>query len=132
MHGTDQALRRRQAHRLRDRKGATADPGVQLAGAEASVGGVTGTGANDAGCLAGYFCLYTQSFGNGVKFSLRQCRVYALSHWNGVGSFTNNNTHGAPAQLLDRNYNVIYTSYPFEYVPRFDFAPVWYVRACLW
>ncbi|ROP31234.1 hypothetical protein [Couchioplanes caeruleus] len=109
-------------------------PGAAIAGphdnANATVSGVSGVDANDAGCATGFFCLYTQGWQNGIKFNLYHCRTYSLNNWNGVGSFKNNNTGGAQAQFLDRNYRVIRTSTPVESVDNFDFSPVWYVRAC--
>jgi hypothetical protein len=77
---------------------AFAGPNDNKNGAVIGVGGVD---PNNAGCPPGYFCLYTGGNGNGVEFKLYECRTYALNNWNGIGSYTNNNTGGSPAQFLD-------------------------------
>lgn len=109
-----------------------ATPTPALAGSNdtksGTVTGVPGVDPNNAGCLPGCFCLYTGGNGTGIEFKPYNCQVYSLNS----GSYTNENTGGSPAQFLDENFNIIHTSYPFEFVAQHDFRAVWFVRACLW
>jgi hypothetical protein len=97
--------------------------------ANARVSGVTPRPASE-GCPAGNFCLYTGPEWSGRVFRLFYCQEYALSRWNGYGSWYNNNTGGARAQILNSSRISIYDTDPGDSHPAYDFEPAWYVRAC--
>lgn len=97
----------------------------------ASVAGVA-AGSPSEGCGVGYFCLYTGSSFTGRVYRLYNCKTYSLSGWNGVGSWLNNNSGGAHAQIQDRNHRTITDTDPTNnwYNGGYDFKPAWFVRAC--
>ena len=112
-----------------------------------------GVGPNGEGCDArtccpsGYFCIFTGPYFTGTEYALYHCKNYPLRHWNGIGSYVNNNTGGSPAYLLDANGGRIVQEFGLgaaiptlestgygvsdgAFNPYYDFVPVWYVRAC--
>jgi hypothetical protein len=53
------------------------------------------------GCPAGNFCLYTGPEWSGRVFRLFHCQEYALSRWNGYGSWYNNDTGGGTGDRVE-------------------------------
>jgi hypothetical protein len=89
------------------------------------------TPAAAADCPSGNLCLFTGTDFTGTQYNIYRCDTYALSNWEGYGSWINNQTPGTRAQFLDENRNVIYTT-PGAYSASssYNWTPVWYVRSC--
>ncbi len=82
-------------------------------------------------CSYEYFCMYRGQNGTGDRLALYNCRDYALSDWEGLGSWWNNQTPGTRAQLKDQNRNVVTTTLPASsYNPSYNWTPIWYVKPC--
>jgi hypothetical protein len=96
---------------------------------DASVAGVAGKPAT-AGCPAGNFCLYTEANFGGSVYQLYRCQSYKLANWNGVGSWKNNNTGGAQAQILGKTGNQLVNTGPGNTNSTFNWNPAWFVKAC--
>jgi hypothetical protein len=112
-----------------------AAPSAAMAGPNdnnnASVAGVSAGNPND-GCGVGYFCLYTGPTYTGRVFRLFHCQTYSLANWNGVGSWINNNSGGAHAQIQGQSHNTITDTDPVNnwFNGSYDMKPAWYVKAC--
>ncbi|MCQ8770437.1 peptidase inhibitor family I36 protein [Streptomyces telluris] len=109
-------------------------PQAQQAGlphAEAGQGSVPGERQVQADCPAQNFCMFSGTSFTGSQFNLYRCDTYALSNWEGHGSWINNQAPGTRAQFLDQNSNVIYTT-PGAYSASSsqDWTPVSYIRNC--
>ncbi|MEE1753652.1 peptidase inhibitor family I36 protein [Streptomyces sp. SP18CS02] len=84
-----------------------------------------------ADCPAQNFCMFTGTNFTGAQFNLYRCGSYALSNWNGYGSWINNQTPGTRARFQDQNRSTIYTT-PGAYSASssYNWSPVWYVIPC--
>ncbi|MGK5640144.1 peptidase inhibitor family I36 protein [Streptomyces sp. URMC 126] len=93
--------------------------------------GLAATPAAAADCPSQNLCLFTGPDFTGTQFNIYRCDTYALSNWEGYGSWINNQSPGTRAQFLDQNKNVVYTT-PGAYsaASSYDWTPVWYVRNC--
>ncbi|MCX4822644.1 hypothetical protein OG883_22640 [Streptomyces sp. NBC_01142] len=92
---------------------------------------LTSAAGTRAACPYENFCMWTGTGFTGTQYNLWQCQTYALSNWNGPGSWSNNQTPGTRARFLDRYRNTIYTT-PGAYANNgnYNWAPVWYVVPC--
>ncbi|MEY9855421.1 hypothetical protein ABH935_001025 [Catenulispora sp. GAS73] len=93
------------------------------------------TAAGDGSdCHSGHFCIYTGPNYSGTVFSFYNCQNngadWALQNWNGPGSYINQNTGGAVANIKDQNHNVLTATNPGDVNTSYDFGPAWYIQAC--
>ena len=74
--------------------------------------------------------MWTGSNFTGKVFRLYYCQTYALSNWNGIGSYWNNQTGSATPKLLRQDGSVARTGAVQELSTSYNFAPIWYVKPC--
>lgn len=103
-----------------------ANSGARVAGAS----GVPAAGNGGKDCAYGDLCLYTGTNYTGTRFSLYACRDWALSGWDGRGSYDNNQTSGTMSRFEYANDNWFYESFAPDWNASFDYYPAYYVRNC--
>ncbi|GHJ41969.1 peptidase inhibitor family I36 protein [Streptomyces sp. TS71-3] len=111
---------------------------IQGDNSQASVDGVNGVPASGNGGDCPYLrvCLYTGANMTGTRFDLYVCRDYRLVQWNGIGSVWNNQSFGAAAVFMNREFTVLTTlkgpdaNGTIFGFGAYDFSPIWYVRNC--
>jgi hypothetical protein len=114
-------------------------PAPAFAGAsdnnDATIAGITPGGQqqfNEQECPSGNFCLWTKSNYQGKVFALEYCRTYAMSQWNGIGSYWNHNVGGAHGYLKAQDKHVVIDAAAGAFNASYNFAPIWYVTPCLY
>ncbi|MFI1353346.1 peptidase inhibitor family I36 protein [Streptomyces sp. NPDC020898] len=82
-------------------------------------------------CSYEYFCMYRGQNGTGNRLALYNCQNYALSNWEGLGSWWNNQTPGTRAQFKNQSGGVIFTTPgASSWDGSYNWTPVWYVKPC--
>ncbi|GAA2207745.1 hypothetical protein GCM10009850_032030 [Nonomuraea monospora] len=84
-------------------------------------------------CPLGNLCtaVWDNTTGNWKAFDLYTCHRYALSHWEGYGEYTNNQTGNVTSffygQFLEEKARFT-PDYPI--VHGVDWSPIWHIRNC--
>ncbi|MGW4897079.1 peptidase inhibitor family I36 protein [Kitasatospora sp. NPDC004240] len=80
-------------------------------------------------CPSGYFCFYAHTQYDYHEWAFREsCNSYALSQWNGRGSWVNNSRNSV--WFYGQNGNIVGRAAPGTSSADMDFNPVWRIDQC--
>ncbi|WP_052594662.1 hypothetical protein [Luteipulveratus mongoliensis] len=92
--------------------------------------GALAAGPCDGGTAPGWFCAYSDTYGNGSQLAMYTCNTYSLPGWTSVGSWGDSQTPGTRTLFETKDHTVWDEIYAPNNVQEYDWVHVWFIKNC--